>query len=75
MNHHNVDEDMMTILAHGGNWVSVDNAGIMYRTMTRSPSEDVSIVASSNTRNVKLYGFPRCRRRQGDYVQLWWGVC
>ena len=47
---HNVDEDMLTISALGGNWDSFDHAGVVYRDTDESPAS-IIVVAPSTVKN------------------------
>ena len=38
MNHHDVDEGMMTIAGYGGDWACRDMAGIALRCLADSPT-------------------------------------
>ena len=44
--HHDVDEDSMTIVAHGGYWGNATAVGIMYRDMEDTPTNSWDSVAS-----------------------------
>ena len=65
---HDVDEDRATIADYGGYWGNADSgrAGMFKRDMFYTITSLQDHVASSNTQNVKLYGFSRCRRRYED---------
>ena len=52
-----VDEDLRTISAHGGNWYYANEAGVTHRHMFDASTNVYDIVASSNMQNIKLYGF------------------
>ena len=53
----NVDEGVMTIAHHGGEWNGGITIGVTRRDMTTNPTSAISdAVASSNMQNMKLYG-------------------
>ena len=49
---HDVDEDLRTILNHGGEWWRGSDAGISERDMYRSSSYYTDAVASSNMQKI-----------------------
>ena len=51
---HDVDESMMTIVHHGGEWWRGSNAGITHRDVAGEPST-ISDVAASRRRHLKMF--------------------
>jgi len=43
---HDVDEDLKTIIRHGGYWIDGSNAGITHRNLYSAPTSSWDIVAS-----------------------------
>ena len=57
--YHNVDEDVLTIQLHGGNWSHENMVGVMYRQMVDPPAGAGPHVALKN--KCKIH-YPRnCR--------------
>ena len=46
--HHDVDEDKMTVIFQGGFWNTANDAGVTHQDMTVSPGILAHIVASSD---------------------------
>ena len=56
--HHDVDEEMRTIVRHGGWYVDGNLSGFTCRFMRETPTNTSESVASSNMKNSQiLYGF------------------
>ena len=53
---HDVDEDMATIVRHGGWYVDGYMSGVACRFMRETPTNISESVASSNIQNDHLYG-------------------
>ena len=53
---HNVDEDLRTIAKQGARYEDPDYAGVFKRNLNRNEFYLASSVASSNMKNMKLYG-------------------
>ena len=73
MDWHDVDENERTVVHCGNTWNRETQAGITHRDFFHFPTYSFDFVASSNMKNSQiLYGFARCRRKQGDYLHLLW---
>jgi len=51
---HNVDEDMVTLVYHGGRWQSATNVGVTYRDTDETPTHVSDTIASSNMKNSQI---------------------